>query len=363
MSTELTVVVPAYNEAESIEPLIDEIRRCLGGIDWELIVVDDDSPDGTARRVREQGRRDPRIRCLQRLKRRGLASACIEGFLASNSPCFAVLDADLQHDVSVLPMMYHTLRQQGLDIVIGSRYLEQGSIGTLSAARARISRIATGIARFLFPSHITDPMSGFFIVRSEYLEGVVHQLHGRGFKILLDILVSPSKPARCMEVPYVMRQRKYGQSKLGSTVIWEFFTLLIAKSLGRYLPVNFMLFITVGMSGMVVQLLCVALLYRVLQMDYAVSLVASIFIAMTNNYTLNNLFTFRTRMLRGWNFFRGLWSFYLACLFGAMINFSVVLMFHQYTNVPWWLANCIGALSGAVWNYATTSTFTWKRDA
>lgn len=375
MKTELAIIAPTYNEVDNIKLLLALIDSSLTDVGWELIIVDDDSPDGTAKLARQLASEDERVRCVQRINRRGLASACVEGFLSSAAPYLAVVDADAQHDISKLGEMLRTLDTEEVDIVIGSRYMDEGSTGALAKRRVRISRLATRLAQSLVGHSITDPMSGFFVMRRAYFSKVVHRLHGRGFKILLDLLVSPHGIARFKEIPYTMRARQFGDSKLDTVVIWEFFTLLLAKFLGRWLPIRFLSFVSIGLSGVFVQLLVVFVLYRRMGMDYPEALIWSIVLAMTSNYILNNLFTFRDRMLRGGAFVRGLFSFYLACSIGAMVNFAVANMLLSHgawlaaataieggaSPVPGWgLATLLGAVAGAVWNYATTSTFTWR---
>src|SRR6185369_9060620 len=161
---ELTVVIPAFRERENIPPLLDALAKALARIDWETIVVVDDAFDGSEDLVREHAQRDPRVRCLHRVGRRGLASACIEGMLASSAPFLAVMDADLQHDETLVPRLLETAKREGVDIVIASRYMAGGSTGALGAERVRMSRLAAAMSRVLGHG-LSDPMSGFFVVR------------------------------------------------------------------------------------------------------------------------------------------------------------------------------------------------------
>ena len=359
MNGELAIIIPTYNERENIQAMVRGIDSALQGIDWEIIFVDDDSPDGTAAAVRSLGQIDRRVRCLQRLNRKGLASACIEGMLASSSPYIAVMDADMQHDEGTLPRMLSALKNQPLDIVIGSRYIQGGSTGNLSPSRVWISRVATGLSRLVLHRPISDPMSGFFMLRRSFFEGVMRKLSGRGFKILLDILVSAGSNVSFSEQPYNMRSRTHGESKLGATVIWEYFMLLLYKGLGRIIPSRFLSFATVGCSGILVNIFFLWIFHQIYKVDFVVSQAVATFIAMTSNYILNNLFTFHDRKLAGTGFFTGLLSFYLACTLGAIINVAVADMIYM-RSFPWWLAGGLGAVAGAVWNYAVSATFTWR---
>src|SRR5215510_6669500 len=160
---ELSLIVPTYKEIDNVETVVRQVHVCLEGVAWEIIFVDDDSPDGTADRIRAIARTDPHVRCLQRIGRRGLSSACIEGMLSSSAPYVAVMDADLQHDETLLPAMLELLRQGETDIVIGSRYIPGGGIGQWDTARAWLSRCATRLSHLVLKADLADPMSGFFM--------------------------------------------------------------------------------------------------------------------------------------------------------------------------------------------------------
>lgn len=359
MHHDLAIIIPTYNERENIQPLVASLEAALQDINWEVVFVDDDSPDGTAEVVRSMAQADPRVRCLQRLKRKGLSSACIEGILASSAPHIAVMDADMQHDESILPRMLSILKNQAVDIVIGSRYIQGGSTGNLSPARVWISRAATSLSRLVLSRSITDPMSGFFMLRRDFFEKVMRKLSGRGFKILLDILVCAGASARFSECPYNMRTRTHGESKLGTVVIWEYLMLLLYKFMGRLIPARFISFVMVGFSGIFVNIFFLWIFHRLYGADFVFSQAGATIMAMTSNYILNNQFTFREHKLSGIKFFYGLISFYLACAIGAIINVAVADLFYLRAY-PWWLAGLAGAIAGAVWNYAISSTFTWR---
>jgi len=362
LSTELSIIVPTYNEAGNVCALIEVLQRALPDCDWEVVFVDDDSPDGTSRIVRELAARDRRVRCIQRLDRRGLASACVEGMLSTASPYLCVMDADLQHDAALLPDMLARLKAGGIDLVIGSRYVGAGSTGELRRARVWMSRLATHLSRVLTGLDVRDPMSGFFMMQRPFFERVMHRLSNRGFKILLDTLMSADPPAVYAELPYHMRSRVQGESKLSGRVLWDFLIMLVDKLAGRMIPVRFISFAAVGFSGIFVQLFALWLLHRALTTAFLPADALATVAAMTSNFTLNNLFTYRDRRLRGMAWLRGLFSFYIACAFGAFIN--VALATHLFgLGQPWWLAGLLGAVAGAVWNYAMTAVFTWPKDA
>ncbi len=356
---ELTVVVPTFNEAANVGQLARLLESALAGIEWELIVVDDDSPDGTAARVRELARKNPRLRCLQRVGRRGLSSACIEGMLASSAPYLAVMDGDLQHDETLLPGMLELLRSDQADIVIGSRYIEGGASDGLDARRAGFSQLATRLSRPLIPAELKDPMSGFFMLQRSVFEKTLRRLSGIGFKILLDIFASAPEPLRFRELPYHFRTREAGDSKLDSQVLWDYGMLLLDKLIGRWVPVRFVSFMLVGGFGVLVHMGVLSSLLKLFGTSFFSAQIAATLVAMSANFVLNNVITYRDIRLRGWGWLRGWVSFTLACSVGAVANVGVAqYLFEQDTT--WFLAGLAGILVGAVWNYVITLVFTWR---
>jgi dolichol-phosphate mannosyltransferase len=357
---ELTVVVPTYSEVENVAHVVSVLASALGTIAWEVIFVDDDSRDGTAEAVRAIAVRDPRVRCLQRIGRRGLSTACIEGVLASAAPFVAVMDADLQHDERLLPRMLATLKHEPLDLVVGSRYVAGGGLGQWDKSRAQISGLATRLSRIVCKADIADPMSGFFMMRRGVFEDAMRQLSGHGFKILLDLLASSPRPLQVKELPYEFRQRRHGESKLDTLVAWEFGMLLADKLVGHLVPVRFALFAFIGLLGLGVHLLVLRSALAVPELSFAAAQGIATVVAMTSNFFLNNVFTYRDQRLKGWRLLRGLVSFYLICSVGAVGNVGIAAYIFAADNV-WWLAGIAGAVVGSVWNYAVSAVFTWKQ--
>lgn len=357
---ELTVVIPAYRERDNIAPLLAALDSALQGEDWETIVVVDDAADGTEDVVRERAQQDRRVRCIHRIGRRGLASACIEGMLASSAPYIAVMDADLQHDESLLRALVEALKSGDADVAVASRYMEGASTGELKASRVRISRLASSLGRLLCRD-LTDPMSGFFVLRRSFLERVVRRLYGRGFKILLDLVAAERGRLRVTELPYRMRSRVRGESKLGARVVAEFFLLILYHLSGRLVPARFFLFGAVGLTGVGVHLAVLWAAYNVAGTGFLASQALATWVAMTSNFFLNNAFTYGDRRLHGRLLWRGLLSFYAACGIGAFINIAVAQwLFMQ--SFAYWAAGLTGALITAVWNFLTTASLTWGSD-
>jgi dolichol-phosphate mannosyltransferase len=357
---ELTLVVPTINEKDNVEPLLAAVTPALQGINWEMIFVDDDSADGTSEVVRTIAQKNPRVRCVQRIGRRGLSSACIEGVLASAAPYIAVIDADLQHDERLLPRMLETLRAEPCDVVVGSRYVAGGGVGEWAAHRVGMSNFATRLSRIVCKTDIADPMSGFFMMRRATFNRAVHNLSGQGFKILLDLLASSPEAVRVRELPYEFRQRRFGNSKLDTLVVWEFGVLIADKLIGHVFPVRFALFALIGILGLGVHLIVLRSGMAISAIDFTGAQAIATFVAMTSNFFLNNLFTYRDQRLSGRALIRGLLSFYAICSVGALGNVGIATYIFASDHL-WWVAGIAGAFVGSVWNYAVSSVFTWGR--
>lgn len=357
---ELSIIVPTFNERDNVVELVERLTRVLGNSAWEVVFVDDDSPDGTADLVRELAAGNGRVRCLQRIERRGLSSACVEGMLSSSAPYLAVIDGDLQHDERLLPRMLEILKDGDVDIVVGSRYAPGGDVSDWDAARARMSRIASRLSRVLVPQDLTDPMSGFFMMRRSVLQSSVHRLSAIGFKILADLFASSTEKLRFRELPYRFRMRQAGESKLDSVTAWDYLMLLLDKMTGHVLPVRFVAFCIVGALGVGVHFAALALGTKLLNASFIQGQAAATLCAMTFNFTVNNVLTYRDRQLRGWHWLRGWLSFVLACSIGGFANLGVAQAVYDW-NYGWAAAAITGILIGAVWNYFITKLLTWRR--
>jgi dolichol-phosphate mannosyltransferase len=357
----LTVVVPSYNERDNVAPLIARLDAALADLDWEVTYVDDDSPDGTAEEVRRVARRDPRVRCIRRIGRRGLASAVIEGALASSADYVAVIDGDLQHDETQLPVMLAALQGGRHDLVVGSRHVAGGDSSGLSGRRRHlISLWGIWLARVFLPVKLNDPMSGFFMLPRPLFEQLAHRLTGQGFKILLDLILSAPAPLRVLEIPVQFRQRVAGESKLDPLVMAQFGGLLLDKVFGGLLPLRFMSFALVGALGVVVHLAVLGALRRGTAFGFGWEQTTATLVAMVFNFQLNNVITYRYERLRGHRLWRGLMLFMLVCGVGAIANVGVAqALYHSDTRAS--VAGAIGAVIGVVWNYAVSATLVWRR--
>jgi dolichol-phosphate mannosyltransferase len=355
---ELTIVVPTFNERANVPLLVERLSQLLVACDWEVIFVDDNSPDGTAEAARAIGGSDSRVRCIRRIGRRGLAGACLEGMLASQARYVAVMDADLQHDEGLLVPMLEALRADRADVVVASRYLEGGSSAGLSTQRSRISRLSNTIARVFLGVDLTDPMSGHFMVRREAFEAFAPSLSSQGFKILLDMLATARGRLRTLELPSVFRERQHGESKLDSKIALDFAALITAKLTHDAVSARFLLFCLVGLTGIVVHLAILsACLAAALSFGAAQALATVVAIAW--NFVLNNFFTYRDQRLTGWSFVTGLIGFQIICAIGAISNVGIATWIYDYDEV-WWIAGLGGALIGTVWNFVVSAAFVWR---
>jgi dolichol-phosphate mannosyltransferase len=357
---ELTIVVPTFKERENVGPLVARLDTALLGLDWEVVFVDDDSPDETAASARDVAQHDRRIRCIQRIGRRGLSSACIEGALSSAAPYIAVMDADLQHDETALPDLFELVRSGACDVAVGTRYALGGSVGDWDGRRQQMSRFATWLSRKVTGVNLSDPMSGFFVIRREVLYDVVRSLSGLGFKILLDILATPRSKLRVGEVPYEFRPRLAGESKLDSHALWEFLLLLADKRIGKYVPARFLSFSLIGGLGVGVHFVVLSAAFKLLGSNFPLSQAAAAGSAMIFNYSLNNILTYQDRRRTGWRWWTGLASFVAVCALGATANVGVA-SYLFLNNTGWIVSAAAGILMGAVWNYAVSSVYTWQR--
>ncbi|WP_423415002.1 glycosyltransferase family 2 protein [Hyphomicrobium sp. B1] len=358
---QLSVVVPTYCEAGNIASMISALDAALAGINWEVIFVDDDSPDGTMSTIRSIGAHDGRVRALRRVGRRGLAGAVIEGMLASGADIVAVVDADLQHDEKLLPEMLRDIETGKSDIVIGTRYDQTGDASEgFSATRRVSSMLATTLTNMLLKTNVSDPMSGFFMLKRSLIDTIAPKLSPGGFKLLLDILASAPSGVRVSEKPYVFRPRKVGQSKLDGLVIADFLGLLLTKTTGNLVPPRFFLFALVGATGLIIHLAALRSAIVLAHASFNEAQIFAAFVAMTFNFFLNNALTFRDRRLSGVDIISGLLTFYVVCSVGTLANIGVADLVYNH-DPNWWRAGIAGALMAAVFNYAASSALTWRR--
>lgn len=356
---EVAVVVPTLNEAANVEKLIEKLSVVLAGRGWEVVFVDDNSPDGTSDLVRRIGRTSRHVRVVQRVGRRGLSSAVIEGILATAAPVIAVMDGDLQHSEDALPRLIDAIEKGDAEIAVGTRYVDGGGTGDWDKSRVAMSRLATRAGQIALGTNVSDPMSGFFAVRRDAFERALPRLSAIGFKILLDILASSPTALKVAEVPYTFRTREAGESKIGVRVIAEYAELIADKTIGRFVPVRLLKFLMVGGLGVFVHL---AVLRALLGFgdSFLTAQTGAVMVAIAFNFFLNNSFTYADRKLKGWKLLGGLASFYAISALGAVANIGIGTWMAGHDE-RWWVAGVAGVLVGAVWNFAMSSALTWRK--
>ena len=360
---DLAIVIPTFNERANVPLLVAKLDAALRGLAWEAIFVDDNSPDGTADAARELARNDQHVRVIQRIGRRGLSSACIEGMCATAAPLVAVIDGDLQHDETILPAMAKALQEDAaLDLVIGSRFVEGGGTGDWDTDRVAKSALATRISRRVLKADLADPMSGFFMIRTAIVRELTPHLSAIGFKILLDLMTTSPRPLKFVELPYTFRTRAEGESKLDHVVAMEFLIALYDRLFGRFIPVRFVMFAAVGAIGAAVHFLVLGALFKAGGQAFLTATIAATIIAMTTNFLLNNALTYRDARLKGARaLFDGWISFCAVCAVGAVANVGVASFLYNREADTWFLSALAGIMVSAVWNFALSSRFVWGR--
>ncbi|MEE4199949.1 glycosyltransferase family 2 protein [Erythrobacter sp.] len=362
MTLDLAIVLPTLNERDNIAPLVERIADALGPEGWEVLVVDDDSGDGTADEARALARRDRRVRVIQRIGRRGLASAAIEGFCATSASFVALMDADHQHDPALLPAMLAALQAGEADICVASRFAPGASTADWAAPeRERLSGFANAIARRLTGAELSDPMSGYFMLRADTARALAPRLSGIGFKILLDLLASADPPLRIKELPMNFARRREGASKLDRAVAFDFLAGLYERIFGRVIPTRFALFGTVGAAGVLVHYAVLGVLLTGVTATFWKAQLTAVLVAMSFNFWLNNWLTYADRRLTGAGALALGWiGFCATCAVGGFANVAVATLL-EGEGLFWPLAALAGILVGSVWNYALSSRFVWGR--
>ncbi len=356
----LSVIVPTFREADNVPVLFERIKAALDGAPWEMIVVDDDSSDGTYDVAFAVAARDPRMRCLRRLNRSGLAGAVIEGWMSSSADLVAVIDADLQHDERILPDMYRALADNRAELAIGTRVEDDGTERGLSPARQTLSDLGAWVFRLFAGATIRDPMSGFFMLRREIVERLAPRLSPDGFKILVDVILSSDRILEIAEIPYQFRKRAAGESKLTALVGLDFLGLVVRHASGGLLPIRFVLFAMVGAFGLIVHLATLyALRLATGPTGFGVAQLVATLFAMGSNFVLNNEITYRRVRYSGLSLVPGFLAFAAACGVGVLANIDIASWLYTSSR-PWWIPGLAGALLSLFWNYSVSTNVIWR---
>jgi dolichol-phosphate mannosyltransferase len=356
----IAVIIPTLNERDNIPLIVERLESLLEKWNWEVVFVDDDSQDGSQNVLLDLARKNPHVRCIRRIGRRGLASACLEGMASSAADIFVVMDADLQHDETILPKMLAAFVEDPLlELTVGTRYAGVGAgVGNWSKTRLLVSRLATSLGSLARKTELSDPMSGFFAIRRAVFEETVRKMTGKGFKILLDLVLSAGRPLKSKEFSYQFRTRQHGESKLDIVVAFEYLYLLADKIFGRFVPVRFVVYVLAGLSGLFLHLAALALFYRSGELPFVSAQISATLLAMVSNFLVNNSVTFRQQRLKNAMLVPGLIAYMSICGLGAIVNVQAAEYLYE-NDIHWWFAGLAGALVGAVWNYAVSTQIVW----
>src|ERR1700737_3056300 len=315
----LSVISPTLNEAENVPRLVQQLEQALGGIDFEILIVDDDSADLTWSIAKKISSTNPRVRAIRRMRNPGLSVAVIDGFSAATGDVVACIDADLQHDASILPKMLSELLK-GADVVVGSRHVDGGSTGQWNLSRRLQTWIAPKMAQFLLGFKLKDPMSGYFLFWGKNFAQVKEQLDAKGFKILLEILAR-LQGLKIKEVPYTFLPRTHGQSKLSSKVILLYVQQLWGLcSTSRHFSVRFLKSAVVGGIGVFINLAVMALLLRLTKVKVCSASPIASLIANVNNYIMIKVQTYADRSHKEFRRLEGYLSYLLVSAAGLVLT-------------------------------------------
>ncbi|MGQ9781537.1 MAG: glycosyltransferase [Nitrososphaeria archaeon] len=345
----LSVIVPTYNERENLEVVTEKIMEALRGLDFEMIVVDDNSPDGTGELAEELSSKYGNFRVVHRSGKLGLGTAVLDGVKVAQGDFVSVIDADLQHPPELLKKMFEKA-EDGADIVIASRYIEGGSIEGWSLVRRIISKGALWLSHLLLKGtrNVKDPMSGYFVFRKDVIEDV--HFGAKGFKLLVEILVKGDYDT-VVEVPYMFKPRTAGESKMGLNEILNYLGQLIRLSDYRTFK-----FLAVGISGVFVNLGLLFLLVTYAHVSEFLAAIFSIEASIVSNFLLNDFWTFRDR--RSGRFVIRLVKCHGSAL-GPIVNYIAYVILLA-AGVNYIIADGVGILLGFIANYLFSEMVVWS---
>ena len=373
-----SLIIPTYNERENLEELISSSTNILNKlkIKYEIIIADDNSPDQTWKVASELSKDFPSIRVIRRFRNRGLTPSVLEGMESAVGNILGVMDADLQHDISVLPQMLEECSSH--DLVIGSRYTDSNTKNSLSFLRKILSKSGTFFARVLLGLKISDPLSGYFLVKRDVFKELSSDINAKGFKILLQI-VGRNSNLKIKEIPYSFSERKKGSTKLNEEVAIDFLSELFSLRFKKKVSSRFVRYSITGLSGVFINLFGQSISHIILGVEpisYAsnefslpgISVAIGFSLSVINNFYWNNRWTFRDKKLSGiyanvW----GLINYFIITCVGFLIQFSVwrfligvFLNSFGYSDKFTYLANLVGVLTATTWNYYVSKNFMWK---
>jgi dolichol-phosphate mannosyltransferase len=359
----VSIILPTYNELGNIESIIGSLLKLKDRFELEILVVDDDSPDGTGDLVKSLSRKIPEVRLIRRMGRAGLASAIKEGLLDAAGDLALVMDSDGQHDPAAVTLTLNTLIEGGFDLIVGSRFHANAEIKGLSNRREHGSSLANAAARYSLNksySRLTDTMSGFFALRLDRAMPFVRAVDVNGFKFLYEFLAISKGNLNVSEVPLTFQPRTHGTSKLDVAIFWDFLISVLHNLSFRLLPRRAISFGLVGTSGVFVQLVVNQVLMVIGGINFEQALPIAVIAAASSNYMINNALTFRFQRLKGTALFKGLLKFLVVASLPVLANVGVASAFHRFVSTDLITAQLAGILVVFIWNYAASSRFVWN---
>ncbi|MGC9186092.1 MAG: glycosyltransferase [Fervidicoccaceae archaeon] len=356
-SQKISIVIPTYNESGNMLPLFSRIRESLADREYEIVVVDDNSPDDTARAAIEAAEKlgiEDRVKVIVRRGERGLSTAVVRGMEASTGDIIVVMDADLQHPPEMIESLVVPLLEDKAEVSVGVRK-GKGYKG-LSIPRRLVSKSASIISKILLPQTrgMSDPMSGFFAIKREVFLRSSDSLNPKGFKILLELIVKGKVPSeKITEVEFTFEKRQWGKSKLNSKEVLNFLWHLLNLNEFRILK-----FIIVGISGIFVNEGILWLLYYKAKINLEISAALGIESSILSNFTLNSFITFRKRGES--RILKRVLKYHLSTAIGVFVNYVTIILLTRLFGIEALLSNLVGVLLGFIFNYTLSEHFVWK---
>ena len=355
----ISIIIPTYNESKNIILLVKKISYSLKEINWEIIFVDDNSPDKTSQKIHSIKKKYKNIRVIDRIHERGLAGAVIAGLKDCKFSKVVVMDADLQHDPMYIPMLLKKLIDDNATIVIASRYLQESTFEDFHFLRKLGSRVTISIFNFFVQKKISDSMSGFFIIKKNFFLSISPELSLDGYKILADIILSGQRDILISEISLNFKKRNAGKSKMNYRVFWDFLMIIIHSFLKKYIPRKYLSYVCVGILGLSAHIIALYVFYQLFQINFLLSHLIATFIAIFINYILNNLLTFYNNHLSGLGWLMGLLNYYFLCCYGVFISYSITKTLSEF-YFHWFFATLIGAFTASIWNFSISKFLIWK---
>ena len=359
----LSIIIPTFNEVKNIIPLIESLINIIYDFNYEIIVVDDDSPDGTSDMVNNYMNKNDKVKLITRLDRFGLSSAIKEGLIFARGDYLLVLDGDGQHDPACIKNILDEILKDQTDLIIASRFLKSSQLTGLTRRRSFGSKIANNAARISLNKkyiNLTDYLSGCFCIRKESIKNLLKKIEINGFKFLFELLSVSKGRLLVKEVPLLFNRRLHGNSKLDIAIVWDFILSILHNFSLRILPRRAISFGLVGLSGVCVQFFIVSFLTKILFIDFYKALPFAVIGAASSNFLINNMLTFRFNKLKNLSLLFGYVKYLLVASLPIIANIGITTTFYNYVARDKFVAQIAGIVIVYAWNYLASSSFIWN---